>query len=231
MKSLRLAFLLLLVFLISCSNKGEKVIQREKISDSAELVLLRGTLGNRTYTRQEIRYSLDGREYSNYFVPDLRNALEWIRDNTSQDATILSWWDYGHMIRGFSGRKTIIFSPSEEILYTLANSKWDTSAQGEFSTQSSIKDVIVALITDEPDVAASVMRAYDAQYVLVARKDHAIVFTLLVILDINPEEFFDNYEPKENAKEFMIYRMINEEKIENFRLAYSDDSCVIYRLI
>ncbi len=35
------------------------------------------------------------------------NALEWIRNNTSQDALIVSWWDYGYWITVNTGRKTI----------------------------------------------------------------------------------------------------------------------------
>ncbi len=35
------------------------------------------------------------------------NALEWIKNNTREDALIVSWWDYGYWITVNTGRKTI----------------------------------------------------------------------------------------------------------------------------
>jgi len=35
------------------------------------------------------------------------NALEWIKNNTAEDALIVSWWDYGYWITVNTGRKTI----------------------------------------------------------------------------------------------------------------------------
>jgi len=35
------------------------------------------------------------------------NALEWIKENTPEDALIVSWWDYGYWITVNTGRKTV----------------------------------------------------------------------------------------------------------------------------
>ncbi len=35
------------------------------------------------------------------------NALEWIKNNTSEDSVIISWWDYGFWITVNTGRKTV----------------------------------------------------------------------------------------------------------------------------
>jgi len=35
------------------------------------------------------------------------NALEWIKNNTREDALIISWWDYGYWITVNTGRKTV----------------------------------------------------------------------------------------------------------------------------
>ncbi len=35
------------------------------------------------------------------------NALDWIKNNTSEDALIISWWDYGFWITVNTGRKTV----------------------------------------------------------------------------------------------------------------------------
>eukprot|EP00392_Amoebophrya_sp_AT5.2_P010845 g10912.t1 len=38
---------------------------------------------------------------------DYREAYLWIRDNTKEDARILSWWDYGYQLAGISKRVTV----------------------------------------------------------------------------------------------------------------------------
>lgn len=40
-------------------------------------------------------------------VDDYREAYWWIRDNTPDDARILSWWDYGYQITAIANRTTI----------------------------------------------------------------------------------------------------------------------------
>jgi dolichyl-diphosphooligosaccharide--protein glycosyltransferase len=40
-------------------------------------------------------------------VDDYREAYWWLRDNTPEDARILSWWDYGYQITSISNRTTL----------------------------------------------------------------------------------------------------------------------------
>jgi len=40
-------------------------------------------------------------------VDDYREAYWWLRDNTPEDARIMSWWDYGYQITGIANRTTI----------------------------------------------------------------------------------------------------------------------------
>ena len=40
-------------------------------------------------------------------VDDYREAYWWIRDNTPEDARILSWWDYGYQLTAIANRTTI----------------------------------------------------------------------------------------------------------------------------
>ena len=43
-----------------------------------------------------------------YMIDDYREAYYWLRMNTRQDAIIMSWWDYGYQITGFSNRTTLV---------------------------------------------------------------------------------------------------------------------------
>ena len=56
------------------------------------------TLSFLTPSRSENRRILD----------DFREAYWWLRKNTDDDANIMSWWDYGYQISGFSNRTTLV---------------------------------------------------------------------------------------------------------------------------
>ena len=43
-----------------------------------------------------------------YIIDDFRDAYYWLRQNTPKNSKILSWWDYGYQIAGFSDRTTIV---------------------------------------------------------------------------------------------------------------------------
>ena len=41
-------------------------------------------------------------------MDDYREAYYWIKQNTAQDARILSWWDYGYQITGMANRTVLV---------------------------------------------------------------------------------------------------------------------------
>jgi dolichyl-diphosphooligosaccharide---protein glycosyltransferase len=43
-----------------------------------------------------------------YIIDDYREAYYWLRMNTKQESIIMSWWDYGYQITGFSNRTTLV---------------------------------------------------------------------------------------------------------------------------
>lgn len=54
---------------------------------------------------------------SQNIIDDFREAYYWIRQNTKEDAVIMSWWDYGYQIAGFADRPTLV-----------DNNTWNNSA-------------------------------------------------------------------------------------------------------
>ncbi|CAD2214564.1 Oligosaccharyl transferase STT3 subunit, putative [Angomonas deanei] len=46
----------------------------------------------------------DGRKIQ---VRDYLESYEWLRDNTPEDARVLSWWDYGYQLTGIANRTTL----------------------------------------------------------------------------------------------------------------------------
>lgn len=83
---------------------------------------------------------------SQRIIDDFREAYYWLRKNTDEDATIMSWWDYGYQIAGFSNRTTLV-----------DNNTWNNTH---------IATVGRAMSTNETD-AYEIMKRHDVNYVLV----------------------------------------------------------------
>ena len=45
---------------------------------------------------------------SRLIVDDYREAYYWLKQNTDQDARIMSWWDYGYQITGMANRTVLV---------------------------------------------------------------------------------------------------------------------------
>ena len=45
---------------------------------------------------------------SQHIIDDFREAYDWLRRNTAQDAKVMSWWDYGYQIALYSDRTTLV---------------------------------------------------------------------------------------------------------------------------
>ena len=41
-------------------------------------------------------------------LDDFREAYYWLRQNTDDDARVMSWWDYGYQIAGMGNRTTLV---------------------------------------------------------------------------------------------------------------------------
>jgi dolichyl-diphosphooligosaccharide--protein glycosyltransferase len=79
-------------------------------------------------------------------IDDFREAYYWLRMNSDPGAKVMSWWDYGYQITGFSNRTTIV-----------DNNTWNTTH---------IATVGLGMASSE-DEAAEVVDRLGADYVLV----------------------------------------------------------------
>ncbi|KAH8924920.1 glycosyltransferase family 66 protein [Atractiella rhizophila] len=79
-------------------------------------------------------------------IDDFREAYYWLRQNTAEDAKIMSWWDYGYQIAGFADRTTLV-----------DNNTWNNTH---------IATVGKAMSTRE-EVAYPILRKHDVDYVLI----------------------------------------------------------------
>ncbi|UCD03598.1 MAG: hypothetical protein JSW73_03600 [Candidatus Woesearchaeota archaeon] len=207
------------IFLISgCSQKEPEVT----VDQSYELAHFNYTKDNETFT--SIKYE------------DMAPAVEWIRQNTPEDAVFLNWWDYGHIIRGQAEREAIVWEPSKEILFTVAryaamsNEEREKVECPQCNPHDRILDVVNALIAEDASETIEIMSKYNATYLLVRWEDKHKSYVIFLISDKDPADYVtEYYEPKEAALSTTLFRAINSEDIEGFELVYSDDSVNIYQ--
>ena len=79
-------------------------------------------------------------------IDDFREAYYWLRQNTKEDAVIMSWWDYGYQIAGMADRVTLV-----------DNNTWNNTH---------IATVGKAMSSSEEN-AYPILRKHDVDYVLV----------------------------------------------------------------
>jgi len=79
-------------------------------------------------------------------IDDFRNSYRWLAKNTSPDAKVMSWWDYGYQLAKMSERTTIV-----------DNNTWNTTH---------IAQVGKAFGANEED-AYKIIKSLDVDYVMV----------------------------------------------------------------
>jgi len=83
---------------------------------------------------------------SQHIIDDYREAYYWLRQNTPENAKIMSWWDYGYQIGGMADRPTLV-----------DNNTWNNTH---------IATVGKAMSSRE-EVSYPIMRAHEVDYVLI----------------------------------------------------------------
>jgi len=79
-------------------------------------------------------------------LDDFREAYYWLWQNTKEDATVMSWWDYGYQIAGMANRTTLVdnntWNNSHIALVGKAMSSNETAAY-EIMTELNVDYVLV----------------------------------------------------------------------------------------
>ncbi|KAI6645644.1 Dolichyl-diphosphooligosaccharide--protein glycosyltransferase subunit STT3B [Oopsacas minuta] len=60
------------------------------------------------YSSPSIVLATQGSDGSRMILDDFREAYFWLSQNTAEDATVMSWWDYGYQIAGMGNRTTLV---------------------------------------------------------------------------------------------------------------------------
>jgi len=98
------------------------------------------------YSSPSIVLSAKQHDGSRVIFDDFREAYYWLRQNTPEDAKVMSWWDYGYQITAMANRTILV-----------DNNTWNNTH---------ISRVGQAMASPE-DKAYEIMRELDVDYVLV----------------------------------------------------------------
>jgi dolichyl-diphosphooligosaccharide--protein glycosyltransferase len=98
------------------------------------------------YSSPSIVLAANQQDGSRIIFDDFREAYYWLRQNTPEDAKVMSWWDYGYQITAMANRTILV-----------DNNTWNNTH---------ISRVGQAMSSPE-DKAYEIMRELDVDYVLV----------------------------------------------------------------
>ena len=60
------------------------------------------------YSSPSVVLASRNQDGSQHIIDDFREAYYWLRQNTREDAVVMSWWDYGYQIAGMADRPTLV---------------------------------------------------------------------------------------------------------------------------
>ena len=176
--------------------------------------------------RTELTYTDEAGQHRLHFFDDnLKPGLLWINSSTPEDATVLCWWDYGHMVKAVGERDVVVRNPSEEILSSVG----DPSSIKEFDPNSKILDAATAYTTSNASQTLQIMAKYGATYIMVGKDDATKAIWMYRIAGLNETDYVSDQGFTDLGSNTMISRLLDNRDTGGFTQVYSDEYMKIYR--
>jgi hypothetical protein len=219
-----------MLVLIGCA--ASNVVKTVEVIDkSTRIVTFTEVREELNYSAHELEYIKDEQMFKVWFSQNLRPALDYLRANSEPSDRVMTWWDNGHLVRGYARREPIVYSPSYEILETVAGGKWDEETLGKFSSKDDLTNVAYALLADSPKIAQGVMRKYKAKWVFVTRVDMKKIAGMVQLLDEDLNSYLDDLGgPKQDVIHKVLFKMADGWTVNGFVKEYEDEYAYVYRL-
>ncbi|MFC1754707.1 hypothetical protein ACFL96_15140 [Thermoproteota archaeon] len=180
----------------------------------------------------DIIYTRDGVQVKGYFYEGFKFALDYLKTNSPDDSIIFAWWDYGNMIIGYGEREALATNPSERLLEGITV----TNATIETDPEEILADIGKAYTTKDPEETLRIMKKYDSEYILVPAGplgDEGKAKWLFFAAGISFSDM-DNYwvdgKLVKEGRNIVLYKMLNEEPVNGFKLIFSDQNTKIYQI-
>lgn len=180
----------------------------------------------------DIHYIRDGVQIKGYFYEGFRFALDYLKENSPEDSIIFAWWDYGNMIIGYGEREALATKPSERLLSGITN----TNSTIETDPEEIIADIAKAYTTKNPEETLYIMKKYGSEYIFVPAGplgDEGKAKWLFFAAGISfsdMDNFWIDGKLVEEGKDTVLYKMLNEESVDGFKLIFSDQNTRIYQI-
>ena len=156
---------------------------------------------SRDMSQPSIMFKAQLRDGQTVMINDYQEAYWWLRDNTPQDARVLSWWDYGYQLTGIGNRTSL--------------------ADGNTWNLEHI--ALLGRILTSPEKRAHSLARHLADYVLIwagnqgddlSKSPHMARIGSSVYPDICPKDplchnfgFYSDKKPTESMANSMLYKM------------------------
>ncbi|MCL4435161.1 MAG: hypothetical protein M1503_07800 [Thaumarchaeota archaeon] len=195
---------------------------------NATLILM-ARLGD--YSSGDIEYTRNNVTVRGYYFSAFEPALRYFKNNTPENSTVLSWWDYGNMIIGYSERDAIATSPSPALLPSVTNK----SANIKTDSETKLQDIAKALAATNPQETLSIMKKYNARYIYVASGqlgDEGKANWILTESGIPADklsDYWSNGKFVNKGTDTVIYKMLNEQNIPGLEKVFSDANNKVYQ--
>jgi hypothetical protein len=232
MKKRLLVLVSVLMLILTGCFGGPVTKTTEEVDESTRIVTVNEEVSEGNFTTYELHYIKDEKLYKTWFSPNFRPALDYLRQNSKPNEKVLTWWDNGHMVRGYAKREPLIYTPNYALLDTVAGGKWDEEKLGEFSTKEDLTNVAYALLADSPTITQGIMKRYGAKWTFVARIDQKKIAGMAQMMDERVSEYLDDLgEPKSGVDHKVLFRMSDGWPVKGFALRYEDDYAFVYELV
>jgi len=132
--------------------------------------------GGQWWDGNRIVYNVSGKEVKGWFGLETVKAMDWIKDNTPENATIVAWWDHGISIRGYTGRNCTIYYPSKN----LVNTVYDPSTIEGWEPKEKVRQTAEIYMAENGAQLKAGMDVVGAHYIFITwRYSSSIAFALL----------------------------------------------------
>jgi asparagine N-glycosylation enzyme membrane subunit Stt3 len=176
--------------------------------------------------RNDLTYTDEAGQHTLHFFDDnLKPGLMWINGSTPENATILCWWDYGHMVKAVGERAVVVRNPSQEILSSVG----DPSSIKEFDPNSKILDAATAYATSNASETQQIMEKYNATYIMVEKDDATKAVWMYRIAGLNETDYVTGQGFTDLGQNTMVARLLDNRDTGGFTQVYTDDYMKIYR--
>jgi hypothetical protein len=170
---------------ITYQNGDHRLVSTEQIGGPYDLQILhmQNYYDGTWYNYSKINYTKQGISHEGILHSFMTEALEWLKENTSVNSTILCWWDYGHMIEGVAERNALATYPSLALKHTMAEfSLLDEAEKKDFikthrwDSNKTLEDVAFILTTENlfSNHTQKRINEYNISYILTRSYDSDI---------------------------------------------------------